>query len=770
MMNDPELQEIFTDPAHQEVVDLLKSARPALEPPLDPHFRSYLRAKLMTEAQRTLPRQAGASRPWFSLGRFRPQTLALSMAAVAAGFIVVLGVQVYLRGGAAPASPPVALVGASIANKVDVPTQVEPIVLNFSGPVDKNAVADSVVIEPATSVTKQWVGSALVITPSHQLAANTTYTVRLQPKAVATPAPAAPTSKPTPAALPTPVVVHFTTVRAPIPPVLPASFRSSNVTWQSDSRLAPSGTILDAVWTSTDQLLATRPAGQLGPGQPTPSASPTASASPSAASTTDVWLLSPLGTPLRNVAPGATLPSAPSTGALFAAWTITGGQAQLGVRDLQGNPIATVATINGVPDRPATWIGSTRLAYVDAGVLNVVDLQGNPVPIPTIKVDKGGIEASPNGAWLAVEGVDGSFLLDLTQTPARPTMLQTGATSFDWSSKGDLAFVVQHGPVSDLYVAAGGLKPEKIASSTQGQTWSDLNWSPDAASLLLATRAADGSGTASLLLINRDGSSPVAFGPSQVEYSTPEWSPNGSLVLFTRRDEATGGTTFQVATASTSGPDAQEQQALAEVTTFMNARLQGNATAAQAELDSNGLAAYQNGSASLLSASGSHFDRYYPITVQLASKTPSTYLVGVRTFVANAAGNETSFFEEQLTVLQQGPKYVIDDVVASGVQPIDHGPTIVSYEVVPTPSGQQVKVHFDSDLNPATVNANTIQVQDQSGATVPAQVAFDPENHLAILTVNLHPGKYQLVVTTGLTDVNQMALPQEYDAPLVISR
>ena len=29
MMNDPELQEIFTDPAHQEVVDMLKASRPA---------------------------------------------------------------------------------------------------------------------------------------------------------------------------------------------------------------------------------------------------------------------------------------------------------------------------------------------------------------------------------------------------------------------------------------------------------------------------------------------------------------------------------------------------------------------------------------------------------------------------------------------------------------------------------------------------------------------------------------------------------------------
>ena len=41
-MNDPELEELFQDPAHREVADLLKMSRPAA-PPLDPHFRNYLR-------------------------------------------------------------------------------------------------------------------------------------------------------------------------------------------------------------------------------------------------------------------------------------------------------------------------------------------------------------------------------------------------------------------------------------------------------------------------------------------------------------------------------------------------------------------------------------------------------------------------------------------------------------------------------------------------------------------------------------------------------
>ena len=56
------------------------------------------------------------------------------------------------------------------------------------------------------------------------------------------------------------------------------------------------------------------------------------------------------------------------------------------------------------------------------------------------------------------------------------------------------------------------------------------------------------------------------------------------------------------------------------------------------------------------------------------------------------------------------------------------------------------------------------------GKVVEARITFDAENHLATLGVKLQPGTYKLVVTTSVTDVNGVALAQEYDAPLVISR
>ena len=65
---------------------------------------------------------------------------------------------------------------------------------------------------------------------------------------------------------------------------------------------------------------------------------------------------------------------------------------------------------------------------------------------------------------------------------------------------------------------------------------------------------------------------------------------------------------------------------------------------------------------------------------------------------------------------------------------------------------------------------DTIKVKDHQGNDVSEQVSFDADNHLATLTVGLRPGTYQLVVTTGITDINGVAVAQEYDAPLVISR
>lgn len=760
-MNDPELEELFQDPAHREVVDLLKMSRPAAAPPLDPNFRTMLRIKLMTEARRTL--QPRGARRGFSFS-LRPKALVPAMAAVAAGFLIVLGIQVYLQ--RQPESAMVAVDLSRIQNKSNVATG-EPIVIPFSGPVDKTAVAETVVIEPATAVTKQWVGQNLVITPDHPLAPNTTYTVSL--KASQTPSgPKQPVQSP-PTVAPSPVVVHFTTVRAPIAPVSPPSYRSANVSYGQENRLADAGTVFNGGWTPAGQLLVTRPAGQPGPGSsPSPSATATVAGPPVPNGTTDVWLMSGLGTPIRLVVPGGGFPAAAPSGGVFAAWQVTSSnQAKLGIWDLQGTLQGTIATLNGVPDRAPVWIGTDRIAYVNEGKLVIVDTHGGQVNAPTTRMQHGSLAGSPLGALLAVESVDGSMLIDLSSA-SPPTPLPAGASSFAWSAKGDLAFVVPQPSGSFLYTAAGGKDAQRIASSPSGQTWADLSWSPDEASLMLASKPAGASSSASrLMLINADGSGLKSFA-SQQEYSSPRWSSHGDLVLFTRQDEV-GGRAFWTANTGPSEVDPAQKQALAEVDKFMQARLQGDTTAAQDGLDAAGLSAYQGGASSLLPAAGTKFDRYYPVTVQQTGSNPSKFLVGVRIFVSSS-GVQRSFFEEQLTLVLKEQRYLVDAVTSTPAVLLGRGPTVLSFDVVPTSPGYQVRVRFDADLRPETVTTDTIQVRDSDGKRVGTTITFDPENHMAVLTLTLRPGStYQLVVTTGVTDINGVTLAQDYHAQ-VISR
>jgi len=752
-MDDQELKELFSDPADREVIDLLYASRPAT-PPLDPHFRSYLRAKLMAQAREKFA--APTRRRWFQLG---PAGMAPAMAAVAAGFIIVLGVEAYLHGQPA-ATQPVAVNLTGLENRKDVAT-AEPIQIPFSGPVDKTAVEESIVIEPATSFTKHWEGQTLVITPAHPLAPSTTYKVTLQPKAVAPTQAAAPTPAPQ-----RPVVVHFLTAPAPIAPVVPPSFKSGSITYGYDNRIPDSARLSNPAWTLDGQLLVTRPAESASPAASTsPSPGTTVAPPASAAAATNIWLMSTQGTLIRNVAPGGSYPSVAPSGGLFADWSEISDHATLEVRDLQGNvQAAAVATLASHPDRPAVWLGPTRLAYLSEGLLKVVDLHATLIATPAIKVT-GAMSAPRSGLMLAMVTDAGPVVLDLSTM--NTTVLPAGATGFSWSPTGQLAFTIGRVTGTDLYTGLDPNSARKVAASAAGETWSDLNWSPDSASILLARHTGSGADShVRLLLVNADGSAPTGFGSNQRDYANPLWSPRGDLVLFSRPDEA-GGISLWTAKATVGLPSAAdnaESQALAEVDTFMKARIKGDLSGAQAELDPAAQQAYSNGASSLLSP-GAQFARYYPVSVQLAG--PNKFLIGARLFIARN-NVETSFFEEQLTVLLQNQRYLIDAVSATPTLQLGHGPTVVSVEVRQNGSTQQIMIRFDSDLKPETVSAETILVKDNEGSPVRTGVSFDPDGHLVTVDVKLKTGTYSMVVTTGVADINGTQVAQPYTTPLVI--
>ncbi|TMD13360.1 MAG: hypothetical protein E6J00_08500 [Chloroflexi bacterium] len=766
---DPELEELFKDRADLEVVRLLKTSRPA-SPPLDPHFPSYLRSKLMAEARRTLqpaPRQSWFSRLGLGIGPVP------ALAAVAAAFILVLGYELYVhQPGSAPEQA--VRVTSPLSDKTNV--AADEIRIDFSSPVDHSAVEASIAIQPATRYTTRWEGQTLVVTPLHQLAANTSYTVELRPAPVAAPRPSVSVAPAPPKPSPTPVIVRFVTAPSPPPPVSASSFASANLTFLGDSRLADPGTFGTAVWSGDGQIVATspRPGERPAPGA-SASGSAAASTSPAAVSGSssgmDLWLLSPRGLFIRRIAEDVITPVVAPQDGRIAFWHRAGDHYALmeTVSSATGEEATQLATVTAAPQAEPVWVGSDRVGYVDGGVFHLVDLQGNAVSTALIAVS-GGVAGSPDGRRLAVEGPSGSAVYDLTAGGS--TALTAGATGFSWSSHGDLAFVVRRSQASELWVLkAGSPTALKLAASQPGDSWGSINWSPDAVSLLFASRSATpgAASTSQAFLIDAAGGSPRQFGGSG--YEALDWSPDGRTVLFTRRDE-TGRSALWVATVKVgalSDLDLAQQSAIAVVTTFMDARLGKDSAGAQSQLGNDALNAYGGGLGLLAPAAGGHFARWYRVTVQLAAANPQSFLIGVR--IVEASGKtETGFHEENLTVVRHDKRFLIDKVAAGpSVSLRQGGPSVVAVELRADPSGQQILVHFDSDLAVETVNDSSILIRDSTGVIQKvASVAYDQEAQVATVTVKLTPGDYQLVVTTAVKDYKQQPLSQQYTSPIVV--
>jgi Tol biopolymer transport system component len=739
---DPELEALFPSGPDREVVEAIKASRPA-PPPLDPYFRNHLRMKLMAQARQTLtPRPRAA---WFAW----PRMPILAAAAAACAVVLMVGLARQL-------SAPTDLVAVNqpaIAGHKDVAT-VEPIKIAFTGPVDKNAVASSVVIEPATAYTTRWDGQTLVIIPLHPLAANTAYSVKLVPQS------AAGTKNPTATAAP-PVVVRFVTAPSALSPVLPPSFRNDNLTFIGETPIADPGAVASAAWTPDGQaLIVTRPASVTGSSNPQ--------------NATEIWWMTPQGTFVRRLVPHASLPSIAPNGRLLAFWRLDGpGQPSLWISaiDEDGSHALQVASQQAAPGRPAIWVGNDRLAYVEGSSLRLVDLQGSALPLSIPVTADSPVAASADGRALAALTPQGTSLFDVSS--GRSQVMTPGvAAEFAWSTSGQLAFILSQPSGSQVWIdSTAGLK--KVAESTTGESWSGISWSPDSTSLLIASRAVEIGARPGAFLVNADGTGQrVGFGAQDREYTTPRWSPNGASVLFFRADE-TGRPRLWTATlrvGELTATDRAQLDAEHVVTRFLKARRSGNLADAQAELSAQALATYQNGNLPLVSAAGDPvFARSYVVGVQLGNA--DQFLITVRIVLADPkTKQEIRFFEEHLTVVRHDQRFIIDAVQAGVTTTLGQGPSVVSVQVQPVAPGQQVVVKFDADLNPGTVSRDAIFLRDASGKTLaPAGFQFDQNNRTVTIVTKLAPGKYTLVVTTGVTDIHGQAPAQEYDYAVVIS-
>lgn len=224
---DPELDDLLGgDPELIELAELLRSTpHPAAGIEPTAQFRMTLRRRLMRQAweHATKPQE-----PWYRRS-LRPRralgwaTAALgprpklAWAGAAAGaLLVVFAGFTFATANRTPASP---VTVTSPLDSSQTVAMVTPIELKFNQPMDTASVQQSVRIEPAIVARYTWTDNnqRLVITPVHDLTANTRYDVTVSPtaktqsgQAVAKPhvvsfvtASPAPTATPTPTSTPT---------------------------------------------------------------------------------------------------------------------------------------------------------------------------------------------------------------------------------------------------------------------------------------------------------------------------------------------------------------------------------------------------------------------------------------------------------------------------------------------------------------------------------------------------------------------------------------
>ncbi len=176
---DPELDDLFqADPELRDLSQFLRaSPHPAAQVEPTAHFRVTLRRRLMREAWEQGSKPA---LPWHRR-LFAPATLAWASAAVGALLIVFTAFQF----ATAPKGSGITVTVRSPQNASETVSQVTPIELDFSQPMDAASVERAVAIQPATNVQYSWQDQnrRLKITPVNDLAPNTRYQVTVQPSA-----------------------------------------------------------------------------------------------------------------------------------------------------------------------------------------------------------------------------------------------------------------------------------------------------------------------------------------------------------------------------------------------------------------------------------------------------------------------------------------------------------------------------------------------------------------------------------------------------------
>ena len=222
------------------------------------------------------------------------------------------------------------------------------------------------------------------------------------------------------------------------------------------------------------------------------------------------------------------------------------------------------ALVSGIVLGPAWSPHSDRLAYIlrepyqlVGGDVWVVDADGG-APTKLTNESEDGLFRQPvrwsgDGLSLLCEGND-TMQADVFRLRASGSevvnLTNSRYADFDpvWSPAAhQIAFVSTRSARTELWVTnPRGLDPQRILA---GESLHGLTWSPDSGRILLTTSVDE---TARIVTVGRDGSDVQTLTPDDERASDPDWSPDGSRIVYARQNEiwtmdAAGGNPVQLA-------------------------------------------------------------------------------------------------------------------------------------------------------------------------------------------------------------------------------
>jgi hypothetical protein len=625
----------------------------------------------------------------------------LAWMGAAATVVLVAAVVFYTMNQPANTGPFEVIVVSPEQDSAAVPLH-QAILVSFNQPMDHGSTEKAVQVTPATTVAFRWGGDTqLYVQPtSGNLAPNTQYQVTIGPGAK--------TQTGTPVTTPTTITFVTQPTASPSPSPLPSPSPKPNPLGQLQVTGAypPSGTVYPVVWSadsSTIYFIAGGGALESVPAKGGPAK-----------------VLVPAGTSLPAIAPAGDRLAYVRGGNVEILTLATGATTEL--------PVTSAPTV-------LSWVKDQLYWGVTDGVYQ--DTEAGPSRVASIQPPSDGsavtvISIAPNGTH-AVYAAAGTLHL-LTIASGKSVDLPGGSTTFQaWSPDGTR--IVYNSVIADL----NGKTITSLAPA-------DVSWSAKNEILL-------GSDTG-LFAVRPDGTGLIKLADGT--FNHPAWAPDSSTFGFVRAG-------LWVATAPPQPPAPPvTDQAIAVVSSFMDARLQANTDRASLYLDDAGRAAYNSGNPVLVPNADAGFKRYYVLTSEVDPSTANSVRVVVRLVFAKGKV-ERSEIEETLTLkrAQATDPFLIDGAKAGSQRDLGKGPEVVAVKVTAT----EIDVTFDSDL--VTTTAVGVTLQDGQGMTLNATQTY-ADRVVTFSGLQLTPGAhYRLVVLPTVQDVGNRHAASEYDLDLL---